>query len=129
MIERVKGTNWFDVCFEECEIMWKSVSEQYVRENCKCFIEVCYLKTRWLNNNGYGDRLPVHNCLFCEYTVRNDDMDCARCPGKAVDESFLCSNLDYHYCLCKTLFAYSLLLYHHQHMLHTQDKLRISSSK
>ena len=61
------------------------------------FIEVCYLKTRCFNNKGYGDRPPVHNCLFCEYTVRNNDRDCARGPVKAVDESFLCSNLDYHY--------------------------------
>ena len=97
MIERVKGTNWLDVSWDECELMWKWVSEQYIKRERKGIQEVYNLKIQWLEDNGYKDGLLTNNCLFCEYTVRHDDMDCDCCPGKAVDESFLCSNLVYHH--------------------------------
>ena len=98
MTKRVKGTNWLDVCFDECELMWKWISEQYVKMvGHKNAQEVEKLKRQWLEDNGYGDGLLVHSCFFCEYAAQPNGHICSHCPGRTVDESFLCYNPFYQY--------------------------------
>lgn len=87
MIERVKSTNWLDVCWEECEAM-----TQWVAENYNVIGDFELLKEDWLEDNGYDNIIIEDNCFFCHYAYFSGYCYCNCCPGRSVDAQFSCGN-------------------------------------
>ena len=66
---------------------WKWVTEQIQAGSQK---NSSVLKMRWMEDHNYNSIFA--SCFFCDYKSGYH-----KCPGKLVDENFLCFNPSYHY--------------------------------
>ena len=91
MIKQTKYTNWTDVCWDECEKMWRYVAKKYDGRT-----SVITLKNTWMHNNGYEKICISGDCFFCHHRVMYKT-SCRSCPAAQVDRSFMCCRAAYHY--------------------------------
>ena len=90
-----------DQTWEQCLAMWKWISRQCLgKDRSWCPDNIERLKREWLEKNGFGTL--DHLCFFCEYRVLSTPANCGisvcnYCPGRKVDMSFSCTNIDHSY--------------------------------
>ncbi len=93
-----------DRTWKNCLRMWKWISENLPErfderfDNKKSAV-VELLKSQWLRQNGFTKHLE-EDCFFCEYDMRNGDVDadaCDNCPMKIINRQSGCCAKKYHY--------------------------------
>ncbi len=77
-----------DETWRLCLSMWRWIAKQK-KEGVGTNVD--NLKHEWLAK--HYPRYVQNNCFFCGYAA----VFCPKCPGRLVDESFLCDNTEYSY--------------------------------
>ena len=54
------------------------------------------LKREWLQRHKFEDNMRS-DCFFCQYNSERSNIGCRTCPARYIDDSFLCSNTEYHW--------------------------------
>lgn len=71
-----------------CLRMWRWISKEWPKSE----LDVCGLKERWLEANGFKYSIS-NSCFFCDFA----EDECFQCPGQLIDSHFSCMNPKYDY--------------------------------
>jgi len=79
-----------DATWKLCLRQWRWIVKQR-KEHPRSHVSI--LKERWMNEHGFAD--AEMDCFFCEYAGQQGRSGCSQCPGRKIDKTFDCFNVEY----------------------------------
>jgi len=78
-----------DATWKLCLKQWRWIVKQR-KEHPRSHVSI--LKERWMKKHGFAD--AEIDCFFCEYAGYRTG-DCSQCPGRKIDKTFDCCDMEY----------------------------------